>query len=414
MAAGRIMTILRSQSVAAISVEKASVYGAALVLPQIARSAGWPLRYAALAIRGYIGMVLNVFLQAYLLYMISQAERILDRFSGQMHLCDFGALMDRCEDPTSANCVGPGGTRYTPARIYSWSLWNTRVYAQDSFLDIFPEHEDFIHKTVDPGEYGLESYHLRVLCCFVVIVVLWDELGKSVDILEMLWYVPTAAESWVTYETRDAKTKEEMKRMGGMSELDFVKFRVAGMPLKWKLINLFFVWLPKTYLWFVTLHVSMLFVLETSTIDDMILRAVAMGFILSIDELLATVVTDYVASHVLTMIEDYYPFEDESDSDATCHEKNEKGKSWGLFTWALYRHSVSVGILGPILVNMIFVLAYYEENCVQLDDGSRVSQTVLTPIQEHLSVLNFLFAPFPHVFPVVETNQTLWEMPSDE
>ena len=90
---------------------------------------------------------------------------IVGKFGGQMHLCDFGANIQNC--PDGKNCKGPGGTSYTSERLYNWEMWATRMYVRDSFTALFPNRADEIMDAVDPGEYGLESYNLRVICCFV-------------------------------------------------------------------------------------------------------------------------------------------------------------------------------------------------------------------------------------------------------
>eukprot|EP00439_Symbiodinium_sp_Y106_P074806 s169_g14.t1 len=81
-------------------------------------------------------------------------------FAGQMHLCDFGASVKAC--PDASNCVGPSGTVYTPARLYSFPIWSTRVFVRDSMKAVFPEYAEKIDEQVDPGEYGLENYTCRL------------------------------------------------------------------------------------------------------------------------------------------------------------------------------------------------------------------------------------------------------------
>mmetsp|Transcript_1926 Transcript_1926/g.3505 ORF Transcript_1926/g.3505 Transcript_1926/m.3505 type:complete len:104 (+) Transcript_1926:3-314(+) len=97
-------------------------------------------------------LLTNVILQGFLLYMLSKELRTLDKFGGQMHLCDFGAHSGSC--PEGKNCIGPGGTAYTPDRLFDWKLWTTRVFVRDSLKQLFPDRADEIQDVVDPGEYG--------------------------------------------------------------------------------------------------------------------------------------------------------------------------------------------------------------------------------------------------------------------
>lgn len=413
VAAGKAMQILESQGRVTISVEAHSVYGAALVMPQLARTSGWALTYTALAIRSYLGMVLNVIIQGYLLYMLSKEERLLDKYAGQMHLCDFGAHLEDCSNEDTPNCIGPGGTRYTYERLYNWNQWATRVYVKQALLDLFPEMRDDIVDKVDPGEYGLESHLLRTLCCFIFVVGLWSDLVRSTAIVQMLWYVPTKHEPWIIYEVPEWDTKDRMKKVRGWSELDFVKFRIAGMPGSWKVMNTLFLVFPKVYLWVLTVDIGVVYLMETSTISDMIINAVALAFILSIDELLASVLMSHTTQHVLSLTENFYPFEGEAgdESDIDCFEFNEKDKDWNICTWRFYKTSFPMPIVGPLLCTLFFMCKYYREHCVTLEDGSWVSKAVRKPLVGDLPLTSFLFGPFPMWFPIGTAEEPMWEMP---
>merc|ERR1719359_959667 len=103
-----------------------------------------------------------------MLYMISKEERINDKFGGKMHLCNFGAGLPDC--PENSDCIGPRGTSYTPERLYDFDLWIARVFLRDSLASLFPDRLSDIDRVADPGEYGLESYYLRLACCFLFVI----------------------------------------------------------------------------------------------------------------------------------------------------------------------------------------------------------------------------------------------------
>jgi hypothetical protein len=95
-------------------IEFGSIYGAALLLPQVARSLGWPLDMTLRAIRMYVYLAIAVTIQVYLLCLLSKEEFVMDSFAGQMWLCDFG--VGRVAGKEGPGGIGPGGTAITPAR----------------------------------------------------------------------------------------------------------------------------------------------------------------------------------------------------------------------------------------------------------------------------------------------------------
>merc|ERR1740117_369135 len=96
--------------------------------------------------------------------MIGKEELIMDRFGGQMNLCDFGANMEDCPGP---GCLGPLGTEITPSSMYDWGSIVNRGFVKDSLKALFPDRVDDIEAAIAVGEYGVESYWCRVACCFI-------------------------------------------------------------------------------------------------------------------------------------------------------------------------------------------------------------------------------------------------------
>jgi hypothetical protein len=418
VAAGKAMTILEQKAKGFCTVEAGSVYGCALAFPQLARTAGWSLKYTALAILCGICLAFNVVLQGFLLYMLSKEERIMSKFGGQMHLCDFGSHLEGC--PDGPNCIGPGGTEYTPSRLYDWNMWTTRVYVRDSLKALFPEKSDLIDEKVDPGEYGLESYYLRAACVLLFVMGLWHDLKGSWTMLNLLYYVPSKEEAWMVYEVPSwDEDKEHAKAVHGWSELELVKFRINGMPLHWKFVNLMFILLPKVYLWILTVDIGTVFLLETSVIEDMIINAVALDFILSIDELIVQSVMPFTVTHMLDNLESFALFDtadEEDDTEKDCFEKHQLDKRWGIFSPELYITVFPVKLCGILGTTVFFIAKYYIEHCKHEGDGSWVSQAVVLPADSILPFPSFIFGPFPLLFPVETASggqEVVWKMPID-
>lgn len=416
VAAGKAMTILQQKAKGHCAVETGSVYGIAMAIPQLARTAGWSLRYTEQVVSAYVFLISNIMLQGFLLYMLAKEERINARYSGQMHLCNFGAGIQQC--PDGADCIGPGGTVYTPERLYNWEMWNTRQFVHDSFKALFPDRAGEIDAKIDPGEYGLESYWLRVVCCFLFVMGCWGDLKGSMVLLQLLWTVPSRNEPWMVYEIpRWATNKEHAKAVHGWSELDLVKFKVAGMSRTWKLLNLFLIFLPKVYVWLLTVCVGMTFLLETSDIEDMIINAVALAFILSIDELICGTLMSPISTYMVEHLEPFPLFEtadeeDDTEEDAFAKHQLDKDKL-NIFSVSLWLHVFPLRFLGIVIVTAFFICKYYSEHCITESDGSLYSKPVLAPLSDSLAFLSFLFDPIPHFYSVeVDTSEEgiLWAM----
>merc|ERR1711879_592903 len=164
-------------------------------MPQVARTARWPRFLSSLVFQAYLFLLVNVIVQSTLLYMIAKEELVMDLFAGQMYLCDFGAWLSRC--PGHPSCTGPAGSQITPPRMYSYAMWSTRTYARDSLKALFPDRVDEIHAKIDPGEYGVESYWCRWLCCFIFMMSVMSELFLNVEMLKLVWFVPSRNEPWI-------------------------------------------------------------------------------------------------------------------------------------------------------------------------------------------------------------------------
>eukprot|EP00931_Biecheleriopsis_adriatica_P061476 TRINITY_DN36966_c0_g1_i2.p1 TRINITY_DN36966_c0_g1~~TRINITY_DN36966_c0_g1_i2.p1 ORF type:complete len:494 (-),score=68.85 TRINITY_DN36966_c0_g1_i2:26-1480(-) len=421
--AGRALRFVKHTSTGMSKIAPNSVYGAALALPQLARSAGWTISYTGLAARGIIFMIVNNLLQGFLLYMICKEERIINKFGTQMFLCDFGAQLTEC--PDGNNCVGPGGTTFTPARLFDFELWSTRTYVRDALKTLFPERIDEIQQKVDPGEYGVESYHLRGVCCFLFVLGLWEDLAGSWDMLDLIMTVPTRSETWV--EPVDGAAVDSIHSQGkegdktyllaadfekhASFEIDFCEFKVAGMPIHWKVFNILCVVLPKFYLWLLTVDVGIVFLMETSVIEEMIINCVALGFILNIDELMMSIMPPE-SSALLDKINGYpkggQRIHLTEEEEITRHALE---RAWSIFSPALYQALIPRRLMAMLITTAFFVCKYYLEHCERESDGSWVSKSLHLPEKDGLSFLTFLFGPFPMLFPIRAQTEPVWEMP---
>ncbi|CAE8742574.1 unnamed protein product, partial [Polarella glacialis] len=357
----------------------------------------------------YVFITINYVVQGTVLYMISKEEHIWDLFAGQMYLCDFGAYVQTC--PDGPNCVGPGGTKYTPGRIYDFSTWSTRNFVLNTVKQLFPKDAGKIDEMADPGEYGLESYLCRWLCCSLFVVSVMSDLWDTISFAKLLWKIPNKAEPWIDFEVPTWAEKEVVKEIRGMTELDFVHIRIAGMPIHWKIINVCFVLLPKMMLWYFTVDAGILFLMESSGIDDLVVNSVALAFILQIDELVCSELMSEVTKMVLEKVEDYEMEDVIAEEILTDEEVLDKDFVAHHHPWAWSDiFSLLPMKLGSVVsVMAIFVYQYYLRNCIRHPDGGWVSKPMYLPKSTDFSVLNaFLWYWFP-----IETHSEPYWTPPD-
>ncbi|CAK8999099.1 Uncharacterized protein SCF082_LOCUS5920 [Durusdinium trenchii] len=315
-----------------------------------------------------------------------------------MWLCDFGAPLEDC--PSSPSCTGPGGTQVDGPRLYDFRSWSTRNFVKDSLKKIFPDRESEIDEEIDPGEYGAESRMCRWIACFIFMLSIQEELILIWRMACLLYEVPTESATWIHF--RDPRDD-----LVGDNWLEYVDVSVAGMPLRWKIINGLFILGGKFMLWKLTAEVGITFLMETQTISDCIVNSVALAFVLHMDELILSTLTsgkitsclekckEYIAATTDTTATEAWQSRIEKPIDNSCRANLTLGVPWEL--------------LFSILLCAWFINRYYSRHCDWTWDGwwyyskpiSVPTSTSFTPWQ----------AFFPSLFPVASQSTTYWTMP---
>lgn len=409
-----------------INIESNSVYGAAILMPQLARSTGWNAHLTSLAVASYLYLFLCIAVHSSMLMFMDKEERIMDGFAGQMFLCDFGENIERCKaEGGSTECVGPGGTLLNGSRLYSWTQWSTRDFVRDSLEKLFPD----LIGMVDPGEYGVESYNCRLVCVILFVISIIPEMELCVDMVRLFWYVPSKSESWIalidnesgeprtrqagySLFSKDDQSSETETKEGAHEAMEQVRVSVAGIPLAWKAFNVVFVLCPKIVLVFLTAQTGICFLMETAGIDDIIVNSVALGFLLSLDELITDNLMCAGANRLIDMCEGFSLAVEEDDGQMT--EKNTMkryGVSGGCPYWRelwqnLFRTQL-LKLFAASFVTVVFVGDYYRTHC-DWKDGRYVSKTMHLPKKLSFSMFN---AFLPWFFPIEYEPNAVWTMP---
>lgn len=402
LAAAKVIGGFTIREKGTVELERSSVYGAVILMPQLARTSGWPRYMTILVIESYLFLFVNFIVQGGLLYMIAKDQNVMGAFSGRMFLCDFGAGVGDCVGHSW--CRGPGGTETTPHRLRNWVTFSNRNFARDSMKALFPDRESDIHDKVDPGEYGVESYHCRWICCFIFVMSVMAELIMNYKMLKLIvWATRTGSEPWI--DLRD-----------GDDELDWLqsgRIRLAGMSIGWKFVNLVVVWIPKVLLWKLTAEAGIVFLMETSTISEIIINSVALTFVLRVDEMFFELMSDSIRC-MLTIheeIKDYDEFHEESMSEADIMEKHcekQRLRYWSIKDWITL---LPFGLVSVSGLTVVFICQYYYQRCQYAGGGHFVSQAMHLPKSTVFSIFS---AFFRSIFPNPSLEQPYWSMPPEE
>jgi hypothetical protein len=415
-----------------------NVYGAAIVIPQLARSTDYHHTYLLLACRAYLLLCVNFLLQFHLILFIGEASQVISALGGQMHLCNFGGglSVNSCFNDSEKDCIGPGGTQFTPSRLYSYMQWNIQIFAKNALLAVLPEKEDVINAHVDPGEYGIENWSCRLVCCWLFSMSVVADFQKSLELLWLLIQIPTEAQPWIKYvPVSQADEKPEYRAFPALAMVDF---KIAGMSLPWKVANILLCVIPKIILWWMVVWMGFRLLMETAGIINLVLGAMAMSFILGIDELVLETFGSQASMHILDEIDGYMYLETEesvtnrrrstsedanntdmmSDDEALAYQEDlakKSGRGWKSSIWLVFPKK----LLACTMVMALFTTKYYTSKCHETEDGSEVSNTLYLPLSTTYTFLNmfsdsFSFGHFTLSTPARDLSKPLWCMPDED
>eukprot|EP00928_Gymnodinium_smaydae_P022184 TRINITY_DN18710_c0_g1_i1.p1 TRINITY_DN18710_c0_g1~~TRINITY_DN18710_c0_g1_i1.p1 ORF type:complete len:230 (-),score=25.00 TRINITY_DN18710_c0_g1_i1:324-1013(-) len=225
--------------------------------------------------------------------------------------------------------------------------------------------------------------------------------------LMVLWQIPTTHESWVKYDS----ASEDGEASG-------VVMRISGMPRYWKVFNALFVLLPKMCIWVLTVDNGVLFLMETAGIEDLVVNACALAFILNLDEILYDAMFSDVAKGLIDELEpcelDVEANQYEAESITELWNTHQSNRAWTICTFSLYYFAIPFRLVMMILITLFFLYKYYHEHCTQIEDGTWVPTPLHLPRSYNLPWASFIFGPFPRLFPIPTEENEAWSMPIDE
>jgi hypothetical protein len=251
-------------------------------------------------------------------------------------------------------------------------------------------------------------------------------MQKSLELLWLIFQIPTEPQQWIKYvPVSQADSKPEYKAFPALAMVDF---KIAGMSKEWKIANIAFIVAPKMALWWMIVWMGFRLLMETAGIMSLVLGAMALSFILGIDELVLETFGSQASMHILDEIDGYmFKIEDDddeggqdkmSDEEALLHQEEiakRQKRSCYHAVWLL----VPKKMVATSLVMLIFMSKYYTSKCHLMEDGSFVSNRLYLPLGTTYTFDNmfsdsFSWGSLRWSAPSRDLNSPLWCMPNDD
>merc|ERR1712224_641418 len=148
-----------------------------------------------------------------------------------------------------------------------------------------------------------------------------------------------------------------------------------------------------------------MFLLETSTIEDVIVNSTALAFVLTLDELIFTTLSADATKFMMNRLNGF-PVKtqeemiDLNDEDAVLERSS-------INFWCTSRLLV---VKAPLVVALWLATCgfYYMHMCRRAEDGTWISVPVHTPLS---SAFNLLSALSPEIWPIPSTEEPYWPLP---
>jgi hypothetical protein len=234
-----------------------------------------------------------------------------------------------------------------------------------------------------------------------------QELNIIVKMLELIYQIPSVAEPWI-------EAREKLPVLGGLEE---VRLRIAGMPLRWKFVNVVVVILPKAALWKLTCESGMTFLMETSGIQDIIVNSVALTFIVTLDQLIMSALMSEETRNIVANVEDYRLWDPTTSCVGdialqTDDEILENYKEAQAFKKCGCKDIVDImplKLIFALLLTFLYIGQYYWKYCKFDQENFRfISKDVFLPKTPQMA---WYQAFLPNLFPVEREEKPYWTMP---
>lgn len=228
-----------------------SLYGSAIVLPQVARNLEWDMEYVGLVGSALLCMILVFILQGFFVHEVFRLVEQKDLECGK--------------DPVKCEEEGfkQGGMSIFGQSRHRWYL-------------------------CEPQAAGDAATHfLRKICVLVFTIQMFKDARQTYEMAMLMLAIPSKAGQWlvVLTETEEhiIKLADGTKRLVAKED-SHMEWQIDGMLPRWKIFNFVFLILPKALIWIALLVFGSFWLLNTWIRSELILNAVALVFVLDLDE----------------------------------------------------------------------------------------------------------------------------------
>lgn len=272
-----------------------SLYGSAMVLPQVTRSLGCHSFYVGKCIVHWGGLYFAMFLQ---IALVIQVHSILMNQDAE---CD----KDKC------SCVAKG---FVPLVDLDDFLYGTEI----------PRFSPTGKRWFLCRAAGSDGHHiLRRLCVAAFVIALFKDLRQSVEMFNFLLNVPTDMGNWMVVVTNledslHVKANGHKEIVSNLSSS--MVWQVAALESGWKAVYAIFLLIPKLVIFFLVYWMGSLWLMSETDRSELILNAVALVFVLDLDELLFLAIVTSDVQQYMDNLKPWTRSMDEEVQDASAVE----------------------------------------------------------------------------------------------
>jgi hypothetical protein len=333
-----------------------TLYGSAIVLPQVAQDMEWHPKYIGLCVEAAICLFLVYLMQGIFVYEVARLVQAKDQ------------QCDRHPD----YCLDRGFRLSDRALIGGRDRWY-RCFPP-AFNSSWTRHEIIYHS---PGSASGGGLHLcRRLCVVAFVIFLFKEVRQSWEMLRLLLKLPGQHEPWVVVVDQleeNAKVNHDKTQVPEIEveRKAHVKWQINGMDRNWKILSFCTLIVPKMLLCFLLLWYGSEWLMNTYDHGELILNAVALVFVLDLDEAVFFATSD---SDTCFYMDNLDPWRDTSEDEEgrdeakAAHNLSSHRLSATLdhpeTRWRCAMIVVTVGIFPVLLVGVsVIFFVSYERRC---------------------------------------------------
>lgn len=307
------------------SLPRDSLYGACVVLPQVARQLDWHVVYIGLVVKSYVCIAIVYAMQSMFVLEVCKLVWKDD---------------DECSaDPDSCKRLG-----FRP--VHEWML---RPDGKIRWYLCFPQVDG-------DSDYQI----LRRLCVVAFVLWLFKDVRQTYEIAMLIVKLPTKAGKWMVMKMVSESSMVKLDKKGFLEHEDEaqVEWQIDSMEMKWKIMTAFFIIVPKFLVAVALCYYGSVWLLNTTDRSELILNAVALVFVLELDEAVFAAVMSSDTQTKMDNLQSWAP-EPEDGPPASYYSIFQHKCSWMLITLSTFSFPICLGVVCYVILN------WYDSHCLE-------------------------------------------------